>query len=133
MHATILPAGERAPANLAVGYTKLGNDGQLHPGQRRAFNAVQPGKATAAGGGYTTASDLLRSARALRRHQLLSAEALEEVWQPRIAGERPGYGFPGVAAQFDICPKSGYTIIVLANYELVREAVSNKLAELLHP
>lgn len=129
---------------LARGYTELDTDGAMTPGQRRPAAAYEPAVASAAGGAYTTADDLLRFDRALRTHQLLSTAATDELLAERTDYERPGYhyaygfitrvagdervvghsgGFPGVDAQFEMYLDSGYTVIVLSNYELVAEPI----------
>ena len=47
----------------------------------------------------------------------------------RIAGHTGG--FPGVDAQFDMYLDSGYTVIILANYELVGEPLVIRLQQIL--
>jgi CubicO group peptidase (beta-lactamase class C family) len=129
---------------LARGYTELDTDGAMTPGKRRSAAAHEPAIASAAGGAYTTARDLLRFDQALRTHRLLSAAAADELLADRADYERPGYhyaygfitrvagdervaghsgGFPGVDAQFEMYLASGYTVIVLSNYEMVAEPI----------
>lgn len=86
-----------------------------------------------AGGGYTTASDLFRFARALRGGRLLDQRMTEYVLNGTFA-EQPRWGFalleqpvgsrrfigngggaPGVNAQFRFEPAGAYTVVVLAN------------------
>jgi CubicO group peptidase (beta-lactamase class C family) len=129
---------------LARGYTELDTNGAMTPGERRSAAAYSPAIASAAGGAYTTAGDLLRFDQALRTHRLLSAAATDALLADRIDYERPGYhyaygfitrvaggervaghsgGFPGVDAQFEMYLVSGYTVIVLSNYEMVAEPI----------
>lgn len=129
---------------LARGYTELDAEGAMTPGTRRSAAVHEPAMASAAGGAYTTAGDLLRFAQALRGHRLLSAAATGELLEDRVDYERPGYryaygfmtrrvggdrvvghsgGFPGVDAQFEMYLASGYTVIVLSNYEMVAEPI----------
>jgi len=81
---------------------------------------------TPAGGGYSTASDMLEFATALKNYELLGAEYtgllfnsfenIEEGSEPRrgiaIAG-----GAPGVSAFLSMGLESEYTVIVLSNYD----------------
>lgn len=139
--------------DLAVGYTEMGADGQLEDGSpRHRFGDGKPGRGTAAGGGFTTADDLLRFAQALRENRLLSAAATEQLLTEQVGYERPGYryaygfisrqvgderivghsgGYPGVDVQFDVYLRGGFTVIVLANYELVGEPVAMHLQDVL--
>ena len=88
---------------------------------------------------YSTAPDLLRFARALRRGELVSAPQVALLTGKKVpTGRRPGehyaYGFftedpggvrifghggmvPGFQAWFDIFPVLDYTVVVLANFE----------------
>lgn len=137
---------------LARGYTELDTDGSMTPGVRRSAAAHEPAVASAAGGAYTTAGDLLRFDRALRSHKLLSAAATSELLADRVEYERPGYryaygfitrlagnervaghsgGFPGVDAQFETYLESGYTVIVLSNYEMVAEPILTYVQQVL--
>jgi CubicO group peptidase (beta-lactamase class C family) len=140
--------GELAPA---LGYTELGDDGKMTPGTRRFIDLAQ-GRGSTAGGGVTTANDLLRFAEALRRHRLISASTADQVLADQVDGQRPGEhyamgfitrrnaqerivghsgGFPGVDAQVDIYLDSGWTVVVLANYEGVGEPVARHIETLL--
>lgn len=137
---------------VAVGYTRTEGGGQLGAGERHHFTEFQIARGSAAGGGWTTVHDLLRFDRALRTHALLSPEATERALTARAAYGRPGYeygygfilrragaervaghsgGFEGVDAQFDMYLDSGYTIVVLANYEQVAEPVVEYVERLL--
>ncbi|HKP71333.1 MAG TPA: serine hydrolase domain-containing protein [Pyrinomonadaceae bacterium] len=123
--------------NLATGYTRVGADGRPHRDEpRRANTFTLPLKGSPAGGGYSTLDDLLKFDRALRSHKLLGAKYTELVTtgkvdapfgkyaygfgDSRVAGKRyVGHngGAPGVAAQFESYTETGYTLVVLANYD----------------
>lgn len=139
-------------AVLAQSYTELADDGQIKPGTRHLFTGDAPSVGSAAGGAYTTVGDLLKFDRALRTNKLLAPVATELLLTDRIEYERPGYrygygfifrragnepivghsgGFPGVDAQFDMSLDRGYTVIVLANYELVAEPIVMHLQQIL--
>jgi CubicO group peptidase (beta-lactamase class C family) len=151
MTATTLDPAGRSGVTPAVGYTELGPDGKITPGNRRANKEHATGRGGAAGGGVTTAADMLRFAEALRAHRLLShagtaALLTEQVDSPRpgeryargfiCRGSRQGRvvghsgGFPGVDAQVDIY-MNGWTVVVLANYEGVGEPVARHIEKLL--
>jgi len=72
------------------------------------------GRGSAAGGGYATAGDLIRFARALRAGRLLDAAHTRA-----LIGEGPGLGIaggsPGVNALLEI--SGPYTLVVLANLD----------------
>jgi CubicO group peptidase (beta-lactamase class C family) len=86
-----------------------------------------------AGGGYSTAPDLLAFARALRENRLLSAEMTRRVTTPKpeLASPEYGYGFgfwdegrvvghtggaPGINAALQIDLERGTTLVALSNY-----------------
>lgn len=112
-----------------VGYTQV--DGKAwHPN-----DATLPYRGASAGGGYTTAGDLLRFADALESHKLLSAENMHLLLTPsgiHGGGESYGFGFaierepsgtcfghtgggPGQTAMLSVCPEARYTIVWLSN------------------
>jgi CubicO group peptidase (beta-lactamase class C family) len=142
---TQLSCSEPSRIAPAVGYTELCDNGQLTPGTRRPADFVNIGCGSAAGGGMTTAKDLLHFSRALSNQRLLSAEMLQQLLTPRTVGQRGGEeygygfmiryqdgrtivghsgGFPGVDAQFEVYLDSGRTVVVLCNYEAVGESVA---------
>ena len=127
-----LPEDVDVPAR-AVGYTKAGANGS---GWRPNADTL-PYRGTPAGGGYSTAEDLLRFATALRTTVLLDAKHTDLLISPRslagsngqhgygigiedLAGMRcygHGGGAPGMNAGLWICPKDGYVVTVLANMD----------------
>jgi CubicO group peptidase (beta-lactamase class C family) len=94
-----------------------------------------PGRGFAAGGGYSTAGDLLRFRNALLSHALLDLASTESLLAGKAEmaeGVRYAYGFmdrtdagvravghtggaPGVCSFLWIYPDTGYTIVVLSN------------------
>lgn len=100
-----------------------------------------PFRGMAAGGGYSTAGDLLRFAQALESGKLLSRELLKAATTPNlqdygfgfgIRGEGPlrwyGHngGAPGMNGDLRIFPESGYVIVALSN---VDPPAASRLAE----
>jgi D-alanyl-D-alanine carboxypeptidase len=91
-----------------------------------------PWRGTAAGGGYSTAGDLLRFARALESGKLISKASLAAATTPfkegygfgfDIRGEGPlrGYGHgggaPGMNGELRMFPQLGYVVICLSNLD----------------
>jgi CubicO group peptidase (beta-lactamase class C family) len=107
--------------NRAVGYTKEG-------GRWRANTFQRPARGSSAGGGYSTARDLLKFGAALKAGKLVSpaysawilsrGEGLPENTAPpgRVSGSLGiAGGSPGVNAAFLIDADRGYTVVVLCN------------------
>jgi CubicO group peptidase (beta-lactamase class C family) len=94
--------------NLATGYRRN------ERGQRVSNIYTKPARGSSAGGGYSTAEDLLKFSLALQAGKLLSASNTK-----RLVGGGLGIagGAPGIAAALEIDPASGYTIVVLSNYD----------------
>lgn len=121
-----LPEDQRV-SNRARGYTRL--EGRL------ADNAdTLPYRGTAAGGGYTTAADLIRFGHALRSGRLLSRPLLTQATSPQrpdgwygfgfwIGGQGPtrnwghGGGAPGMNAAFRVFPELDAVVVALANLD----------------
>jgi CubicO group peptidase (beta-lactamase class C family) len=114
--------------NLASGYTREAMDGRA--GGARVNNIyTRPAKGSPAGGGYSTADDLLKLARALQTQKL----RLPDFEQPGgtstgkpVSFERRPEGFGGIGiaggslglnALLEIGPDNGYTVIVMSNYD----------------
>ena len=126
--------GKEIP-NLAVGYTKMSPNGQ--PGEEvRDNNNIREVKGGPAGGGFSTAPDLVKFQQALFGYKLLDKAHTELVTTGKVEGPRGmgkyGYGFgdnslggkhsvghnggaPGIAADFQMFPESGYTAVALMN------------------
>jgi D-alanyl-D-alanine carboxypeptidase len=120
-----LPETEQV-AHRAIGYTQ-------ENGAWRTNADSLPWRGTSAGGGYSTVSDLLKFARALLDHKLLSAELLDQATTAQKG--TPGYGFgfgvdddavksfghsggaPGMNGDLRIYPKSRTVIVVLSNLD----------------
>lgn len=93
-----------------------------------------PWRGTAAGGGYTTAADLMKFADALMSNKLLNAQTLAEATRPQFTTGDYGLGFqlgrpdearsyghsgaaPGMNAILRVYPESGQAVIVLSNLD----------------
>jgi D-alanyl-D-alanine carboxypeptidase len=125
--------GKEIP-NLAIGYTKMSPDGQPQE-QMRDNNGAREVRGGPAGGGFSTASDLVKFHQALYGSKLLDKAHTEIITTGKVDGPRGmkyGYGFgdinvggkrsvghnggfPGIAANFEMFPDSGYTAVVLMN------------------
>ena len=126
--------------NLANGYTYDDMVDPLHDQPRQINTKFLPFKGSSAGGGYSTADDLLRFSLALLHHRLLPADLTDTIMSGKVAsGRAPGakYGFgftdlatpsgrhifghggggPGINGMLSMIPSSGFTVIALANYD----------------
>ncbi len=108
---------EKVP-NRAVGMTKRGPDGPLP--ERQSNVRTLPARGSSAGGGYSTAPDLLRFSQALLADKLLPKRWTDWVFSGNLDG--PGRrnigvagGSPGVNGVLEIEPP--YTIVVLSNFD----------------
>lgn len=119
-----LPETENVP-NRSVGYMR--QDGKWVPN-----TDTLPWRGTAAGGGYSTAGDLLRFAQALEAGKLISKTMLAQATTPfkqqygfgfGIRGEGPslsyghGGGAPGMNGELRIYPRLGYVVVALSNLD----------------
>jgi D-alanyl-D-alanine carboxypeptidase len=119
--------------DLSVGYMKPPGTGERVPN-----TGTLPYRGTSAGGGYSTAGDFSRFARALLGHQLLSPDSTRLLITGKaehVPGARYAYGFedrrdtdgngwvghnggaPGMNGNLLIYPQSGYVTVVLANMD----------------
>lgn len=124
--------------NLAVGYTNENEEGRFIPGPRANNLFRHVVKGGPAGGGFSTAPDLLKFANALVGHKLLSQRYTDIVTTGKVDAGPPGLkygygffcaevdgrrtvghsgGFSGINSQLDIHLDTGYTIIVMSNYD----------------
>jgi D-alanyl-D-alanine carboxypeptidase len=93
-----------------------------------------PWRGTSAGGGYTTAADLMKFAGALMSNRLLKAATLAEATRPQFTSGDYGFGFqvgrrdgvrtyghgggaPGMNAILRVYPDFGQSVIVLCNLD----------------
>lgn len=132
MSATGSDPEDQPVANRSIGYTRRG--GTAAAWQPNSDSLTYRG--SAAGGGYSTAGDLLKFARALSSHQLLNAEYTELLTTGKVSmrAGRYAYGFidtgegrrrvvghgggaPGMNGELLIFPASGYVIVALANLD----------------
>jgi CubicO group peptidase (beta-lactamase class C family) len=98
----------QAHPRVATGYTR-------HSGLPRRSNVHSlPARGSSAGGGYSTAHDLLRFALAVERGKFNAGGAPPEV---RVGGLGVAGGAPGLNAVLDSGLPGGYTVVVLANYD----------------
>jgi CubicO group peptidase (beta-lactamase class C family) len=125
----------RAIENLAVGYTRMGADGQRTDQLSENTERIEI-RGGPAGGGYSTAEDLVKFHSALRGFKLLNREYTDIVTTGKfdVGGPigRYAYGFgdkvvegkrivghnggwPGIAVQLDMYPDTGHTAVVLMN------------------
>ena len=142
--------------NLAVGYAHFEDD-PMGADPRRSNIAFLPWKGSPAGGGYSTAPDLLKFALALRAHKFLNEEFTELVTSPKLpmAGSPRkadyGYGFTsqavsgreirghggggansGINSALEIFWNGSYTVIVLGNYDSpAAEVIAHQICEFL--
>jgi CubicO group peptidase (beta-lactamase class C family) len=115
--------------NRSIGYMRRG--GSLQPN-----TDTLPFRGTSAGGGYSTAEDLLRFANALLAHKLLDTHHTSLLTTGKIQGGRGKYaygfmdfesdgvrfighggGAPGMNGELRIYPNSGYVVVSLANLD----------------
>jgi CubicO group peptidase (beta-lactamase class C family) len=105
-------------ANRAIGLTKRGEDGPLPA--RQSNIATLPARGSSAGGGYSTAADLLRFSQALLADKLLPKRWTDWMFTGKFdaAGHRNigvAGGSPGVNAVLEIAPP--YTVVVMSNFD----------------
>jgi CubicO group peptidase (beta-lactamase class C family) len=113
--------------NLATGYTNMNRNDPLGKGYRWNNINSLPLRGTPAGGGYSTAGDILKYFQALRSHTLLNAKYTNYLFNG-FKG-RPGDSVsskifggigaaPGMNAYMMFFIKSGYSVIILSNYDM---------------
>jgi CubicO group peptidase (beta-lactamase class C family) len=101
------PLAELAPGT-AIGYTRGDPEAPTPDGALSRNTSVLPGRGSAAGGGYSTAADLLSYVQALRESRI-------------PGGTPPGIGIaggaPGTNAILEGDLPGGYDLVVLANLD----------------
>lgn len=116
----------------AVGYTRRGEGGPSPDSAKRSNVYTLPARGSSAGGGYSTAGDLLKLALALSDGRLELAEAAAA---GAPSGKRHGSdgfagGSPGVNTILEVDYEHGLQIVVLTNDDPPgAEEVSRKLAQ----
>ena len=139
MHNTDAYEIDDPPPNQAVGYTHLNRNGEREVGPRRTNLDAMFVKGHPAGCAFSTVEDLLRFSLAVRSHRFLEPSSTilvltGKVEWPGNPGVRYAYGWQermvngqrivghggvalGVSAHFDLYLDSGYTVVVLSNYD----------------
>lgn len=97
------------PTNTALGYQRTGT-------LRRRNDTVLPGRGSSAGGGYSTVADMLKFSNALRSKKL-EMPADDGTFPTEFKGAGFAGGSEGVNALFIANGQTGYTIVVLSNYD----------------
>ncbi len=116
--------------NLAMGYTR-GEEGKKdNPWQSNIY--TRPARGSSAGGGYSTVEDLLKFTLALQANKFLSPEytgwllndrepTKDRKAKPDSKVKKGGLGIaggaPGINSMLEMDLKSGYTTIVLTNFD----------------
>ena len=91
--------------NVALGYTREGRS----DGARVLNHATLPGRGSSAGGGYSTADDMLKYVMALKAGTIFLPDIASGLG---IAG-----GAPGINSAVEWDRRSGYVVIVLTNFD----------------
>ena len=136
---------DRVNPNLAVGYQReFAEDGTKRFRNNLFAHVIRGGPA---GGGYSTAEDLLRFAEALKAGKLVSPATFELLTTPKPEVNSPQYGygfgvdpqtgivghsggFPGISSNLDIFKGTGYVAVVLSNYGGASQPVVGKIRSL---
>jgi D-alanyl-D-alanine carboxypeptidase len=114
-------AVDSLPANTAIGYTR---DEAAAGDSLRANSSLLPGRGSSAGGGYSTAQDLVRFLQAIRARRIPGSPP---------AGLGVAGGTSGVNATLDGQLPGGYDLIVLSNLDPpAAERVARAVRALLH-
>jgi CubicO group peptidase (beta-lactamase class C family) len=128
--------------NLAMGYTRMDEQGHLREGPRKNNLFMIGVKGSPAGGGYSTVDDMLRFCIALHDYKLINPRYTDLVYLPPTLEQtneetkRRSFGHsggaPGVGATFKMYFDSDYIKIILSNYdpeamETVSERIENMI------
>ena len=121
-------------ADVACSYTRQG----ASPGARRDVSDQREARGSSAGGGYSTAGDLLAFGRALTDGRLMRPETLRRFTTGRVDGpmgpKGVGYGFvvgfggvpvvghlggsPGASHEFFLFPQQDLAVVLLTNRDV---------------
>jgi len=135
--------------NLAIGYAKVFKDDGGYNFRNNLFDHVVKGGP--AGGGFSTAEDLMNFSAALRSYKLLTRELTELLMSPKPEINSPNYGygfsietdkklgriaghsggFTGISSDLDMYLDKGYTVVVMSNYGGASNDPVQKIRELL--
>ncbi len=136
---------DRVNPNLAVGYQKeYAEDGTKRFRNNIFMHVIRGGPA---GGGYSTAGDLLRFAEALKGGTLIRPATFELMTTPKPGVKSPEYGygfgvdpqtnivghsggFPGISSNLDVFKGTGYVAVVMSNYGGASQPVVEKIRTL---
>jgi len=141
-------------ANLAYGYTRFSGNDPLGIEPRKINWMELPLRGSSAGGGYSTAPDLLKFSQALRGYKLLSKELTEKITGGKVdtrfsPNVKYGYGFmdtqisghsvrghgggaPGINSDLKMFWDGSYTVVVMGNYDPpAAQDLSQKITEFL--
>jgi D-alanyl-D-alanine carboxypeptidase len=114
---------DKPTVNVASGYTQQ----RAEAGKRRNNIYSRPARGTSAGGGYSTAEDLLKYSLALQSGKLRLPnfrESSAASTQQPSGSKASGFGglgiaggAPGINAVLEANTGSGYTLVVMSNYD----------------
>jgi D-alanyl-D-alanine carboxypeptidase len=107
-------------SNMASGYTRH-NGGASDSGPLRNNFYTRPARGSSAGGGYSTAQDMLKFANALREGKLVIPNFAARSGAAAPPRGRDGLGIaggaPGINSTLDTGVAGHYTVIVMSNYD----------------
>ena len=125
--------------NLSYGYTRFSGRDPLGIEPRKINWMELPLRGSSAGGGYSTAPDLLKFAQALRGYKLINRELTEKITsgavdtrfspnikygygviEEKVSGRSVrghGGGAPGINSDLKIFWDGSYTVVVMGNYD----------------
>ena len=100
-------AVDSLPSNTAIGYTRGAEDAPASAPQKPNRDDL-PGRGSSAGGGYSTAQDMMKFLKALREHRIANGP-------PAGVGIAGGSGGINAVVEGDL--PGGYDLIVLSNLD----------------
>jgi CubicO group peptidase (beta-lactamase class C family) len=131
--------------NLAIGYSRERTASDARWRANTFEHVIRGGPA---GGGYSTARDLLAFAEAMREGRLVSPATAERLWTAKPGLQSPEYGFgfgvgrdalgrsaghsggfSGISSVLDMYLDTGWTVVVLSNLDGGMPPVAQKLRE----